>query len=195
MAYAARDDVTDAATACNKAVNRFALELFLKHPVKSLRSSSVKIPRTRLEQIVKLAQFLVKTRAEVNYERLDGSWQPTGVNPSEGPHKVINYFKEIARSLALIHERQEVNDDDVGQIKHIAISSAPSHLRPVLWELVAKGNVDTNRCVELCQVSDTTINDRYLKELKLLDVIDDGQGRNGVLKVYSLSKSLGWPST
>ena len=98
---------------------------------------------------------------------------------------------------SLFTNGKEVNDDDVGQIKHIAISSAPSTPSACAVGVVAKGNVDTNRCVELCQVSDKqpSIIPDSKRIRKLLDVIDDGQGRNGVLKVYSLSKSLAWLST
>jgi hypothetical protein len=192
IAYAKRNDVSDAATKCNRAVNSFVVQFFKAYPCASVSFNSIAISDPQYEHIVKLAQFLVETRAEVVYERLDGSWQPVGVNPSEGPHKVINYFKEIACALALIHERSVVNDDDIAQIRHIAISSTPNHLRPLIWELAAKGQVSTKRGIELCQVSDTTISDRYSRELELLGVIEPLNGQTGVLKVYKLDKSLAW---
>jgi len=195
LAYAKRDDISDAATISNRAVNRFVIEFFKKHPVRSLKGSSVAISTAHRERIVKLADFLVRARSEVNYERINGSWLPTGVSPSEGPHKVIDYFKEIARSLALIHERNAVNDDDIAQIRHIAISSTPSHLRPMIWELERIGKFDTTRAVKLCQVSDTTINDRYAEELNLLGLIEDPQGQQGVTKTYELSRAFAWLKT
>ena len=128
----------------------------------------------------------------MNYERENGSWLPVGVNPSEGPHKVINYFKEIACALALIHERRAVNDDDIAQIRHIAISSTPNHLRPLIWELAAKGEFTTKRGAVLCQMSDTTISERYSKELELLGIIEPPNSQSGALTIYKLDKSLAW---
>jgi hypothetical protein len=192
IAYAERDDISTAETECNQAVNEFVVNFFKKNPPRSMLFSAISIPAPQLERIVKLANFLVKTRAEVIYERLDGNWKPVGVNPSEGPHKVINYFKEIARSHALIHERVGVDDDDIKQVRHIAISSTPSHLRPLLWELASKGELKTRRGVELCQVSDTTITERYSRELELLGVIRKPVHHAGLSFTYKLSQSLNW---
>lgn len=192
LAYAAKDDASEASLECNKAVNRFVINFFKRHPVKSIKSDSITISCAHLEHLVKLASFLVRARAEVGYERLDGNWLPTGVSPSEGPHKVINYFKEIARALALTHERKAVNDDDMAQIRHIAISSTPIHLRPLIWELAAKGEFTTKRGAELCQVSNTTIGDRYSKELELLGIIEPPNSQSGALTTYKLDKSLAW---
>jgi hypothetical protein len=192
IAYAERDDISTAETECNQAVNDFVVNFFKRTPPRSLDFSSIAIHDQHLERIVKLANFLVKTRAEVIYERVGGNWTPVGVNPSEGPHKVINYLKEIARAHALIHERTQINDDDLSQIKHIVISSTPSHIRPLIWELADKGQLDTKRGVELCQVSDTTISERYSLELDLLGVIEIPIQCAGTLCVYKLKTSLGW---
>jgi len=192
IAYAARDDISNVAKRCRQEVNRFVITFFTKHPPRTLPCNSVTISRAHIERIVKLADFLARTRAEVSYERIDNNYIPTGVSVPEGPYKLINYFKEIARSLALIHERDRVDESDIEQIRHIAISSTPSHIRPMLWELAAKGEVDTKRATELCQVSDTTINDRYSEELRLLGLIEDGSWQKGVTRVYKLHQSYAW---
>jgi hypothetical protein len=62
----------------------------------------------------------------------------------------------------------------------------------MMWELVSKGEIDTNRSAEVCQVSDTTIKDRYAQELRLLGVIENVKAQNGVLMVYKLHNSFGW---
>jgi len=192
IAYAKRNDVSDAAAKCNRAVNRFVIEFYRRHPHGSVSFNSISISDQRIERLVKLANFLVKARAEVVYERDNGTYKPVGVKPSEGPHKVINYFKEIACALALIHERRAVNEDDMAQVKHIAISSTPNHLQPLIWELAAKGEFTTKRGVELCQVSDTTISERYSKELELIGVIESPNSQSGAKTVYKLHKSLAW---
>lgn len=192
IAYAKRNDVSDAAAKCNRAVNRFVIEFYKRHPHGSVSFNSVAISDPQYERIVKLANFLVKARAEVNRERENGNYKPVGVKASEGPHKIINYFKEIICALALIHERMAVNDDDMAQIRHIAISSTPNHLRPMIWELATKGEFTTKRGAELCQMSDTTISERYSKELELLGIIEPPNSQNGVLKIYKLAQSLAW---
>ncbi len=192
IAYAKRNDVSDAAAKCNRAVNRFVIEFYRRYPHGSVSFNSIAITDQRIEKLVKLARFLVEARAEVVYERDNGTYKPVGVKPSEGPHKVINYFKEIACALALIHERRAVNDDDMAQIRHIAISSTPDNLRPLIWELAAKGEFTTKRGAELCQMSDTTISERYSKELELLGIIEPPNSRSGALTAYKLAQSLAW---
>ena len=192
IAYAKRNDVSDAAAKCNRAVNRFVIEFYKRHPVGSVSFNSVAISDQRIARLVKLANFLVKARAEVVYERDNSTYKPVGVKPSEGPHKIINYFKEIACALALIHERTAVKDEDLAQIRHIAISSTPIHLRPLIWELATKGKFTTKRGAVLCQMSDTTISERYSKELELLGIIEPSHSRSGALTTYKLDKSLAW---
>lgn len=192
IAYALRNDSAVAADSCNREVNHFVIKFFGQRAPRSVGSDSVTIDDATLRQIVNLALFLVQTRAEVSYERRDRSWEPVAVHPSEGPHKVINYFMEIARAHAMISARGEVNEDDLSQIRHIAISSTPNHLRPMIWELATKGEVDTSTGAKLCHVSDTTISERYSKELELLGVVGALSTQAGKKTVYKLNSSLDW---
>src|SRR6185503_17335202 len=63
LAYAARNDVSQAADQCNRAVNKFVVEFFKAHPVQSVPLGSITISDKHRERIVDLASFLVEARA------------------------------------------------------------------------------------------------------------------------------------
>ena len=175
LAYAASDDAGDAEVECQRTVNWFLEEFFRSHPVGSVDPTTIAFPRPLLAQLVRWARFLVAARAEVKSEKTATDWEPVAAMPPEGPFKVINYLKELARGHALVHGRTEVSEEDVALVADVAISSIPGHLRPIIRELRSTGRVTSRRCEEVCRVSRPTAR-RYLKELAVLGVCDRTQG-------------------
>jgi hypothetical protein len=176
LAYAASDDAGDAEVECQKSVNWFLEEFFRLHPVGSVDPKTIAIPEVLLKQLVRWARFLVTARAEVKSEKAAADWEPIAAMPPEGPFKVINYLKELARGHALVHGRVEVNEGDIALVADVAVSSIPGHLRPIVRELrSAMGRVTSKRCEEVCRVSRPTAR-RYLKELAVLGVGDLTEG-------------------
>lgn len=169
FAYAEKDTASKAEVECNLAVNQFLVNFFGLNPIGSVEPDSIFIPSELSKQIVRWAMFLVKGRTEVRYDFDDDSCNPVSAGTPEGPHKVIDYFKELARGHALIHGRTEVNPSDLELISHVAISSIPIHLRPIVRELRKCLYVDSRRTANLCKVSAPTAR-KYLKELDVLGI-------------------------
>jgi hypothetical protein len=174
-AYAEMDNSGKAEVECNVVVNNFLIEFFKRNPVGSIDSNSIIISSDLSQQIVKWAKFLVKGRAEVKYDKDYAEWEPIAALPSEGPYKVIDYFKELARGHTLIHDRKEVNSSDIEFVSHIAISSIPIQLRPIIRELRISEYVDSGRCEKICLVSRPTAR-KYLKELNVLGIVNLTEG-------------------
>jgi hypothetical protein len=169
LTYAGSDDAGNAEIECQEAVNAFLEQFFTLHPVGSVNPTEIRFPEGHIKKLVRWAQFLVAARAEVRHEKTGSDWEPVAAMPPEGPFKVVNYFKELARGHALIHGRTEVNDEDVALVGHVAISSMPAHLRPIVREFQTAQSVDSSTCKELCRVSAPTAR-RHLQELAVLGI-------------------------
>ena len=175
LIYAAADGADAAEIECQQVVNDFLIDFFTKHPVGSVALEAIRIPEPLLRQLIRWARFLVQGRAEVRYEKEYGTWQPVAVMTPEGPWKVVNYFKDLARGHALIHGRNEVNVADISLVGHVAISSIPGHLRSIIRELRMRKSVDTNTVENLCRVTAPTAR-RYMQEIALLGIAELTKG-------------------
>jgi hypothetical protein len=175
FAYAERGNAGKAEVECNVAINKFLIHFFDKHAIGSIDPTSIIIPSELSKQIVRWAELLVKGRAEIKYEKDYPEWIPIAAKPSEGPWKVIDYFKELASGHALIHERMEVNNEDLEFVSQVAISSIPIHLRPIIRELRKNGFVESSRCEKICDVTRPTAR-KYLEELSILGITNLTKG-------------------
>jgi len=176
LAYALKDEASKAENECSKQVNKFLAEFYRDHPIGTVEPDTITISEDRGRELVRWGNLLVKGRAEVKYESENGSsWQPISAQPPEGPFRVIDYFKELARGHALINERTKVDGPDLELIEHIAISSVPGHLRPIVRQLRRSPSVDSAFAQALCNVSRPTARN-YLKELSLLGIAELTKG-------------------
>jgi hypothetical protein len=194
LEYAKQDNSSKAETACAKAVNDFLLEFFQRNGVGTKKPEKIIISDGFLREMVNWGQLLVKGRAEVRYEKEEQSgYEPIAALKSEAPWRVIGYFKDLARGHALIHGRAEVNESDLELIAHVAISSIPGHLRPVVKALRKETVVNSTHCAALCRVSKPTARN-YLKELSLLGIADltKGSRERNLADEISLSESFRW---
>lgn len=175
LEYAQRDKADNAEIECQRAVNEFLVEFFKAHPVASVPADSITIDVERMRELVRWARFLATARAEIRSEKSGTNWDAVAAMQPEGPWKIVNYFKDIARGRALIHSRSDVDLADLDLIGHIAVSSIPGHLRPIVAKLRDADQVDTSAAISLCRVSDPTAR-RYLRELELLEIVKVTRG-------------------
>ena len=68
-----------------------------------------------------------------------------------------------------------VNHDDLELVGHVAISSIPAYLRPIIHRLREADSVNSTECVDLCKVSKSTAR-KHLKELELLGIVELAKG-------------------
>jgi len=193
LQYAAREDSGEAEEECQRAVNEFLVAFFGQHQVGGVPPEEITIPKDVLREIVQLSQLIVRSRVEVRYERDLGEWEPVAVGQCEGPWKVVNALKELARGHALIHGRGEVTEEDLALVRTVALSSTPSHVRPILRELGVTGQVDSVAVARLCGVSRPTAR-RRLREVALLGlgVLDHGTPENNLPDQISLADEFRW---
>lgn len=165
--YALNGRPDDGSLLCNEEVNNSLCEFFELNPVGTIEPESIVFPRDLLTELTRCAKLLVKGRAEILYERDKAGYEPVAAAPSEGIWRVIDYFKELACGHALVDSRGQLDESDIGLITHVAISSIPGHIRPLLKELRKVDRVTSTECEKLCGVSRPTARKR-LKELELL---------------------------
>ena len=166
LEYAKNGRADWAASESNGAVNWFLREFFASYPVGSVDPETIIFPELLLARLSRLAGFLVIGRAEV-YREYD---VPVSTAPPEGAYKVVNYFKDLALGHALISGRSEVNEIDLQLVEHVAISSVPGHIRPVVRQL-RTADVTSGDCESLCRVSRPTARKR-LRELEVLGIVN-----------------------
>ena len=171
LEFAKNGDSDEAEAACNAAVNDFLCAFYKRHPVGSVDPKSLEFPDPLVRQLVKWATLLVKARACIDYEKTDSEWEPISVRPAEGPWRVVTSLKEIALGHALISGRATVTQDDLDLAGHVAMSSVPGHLRPMILRLREVESLSSSDCKALCGVSAPTARKR-LKELSLLGIVE-----------------------
>jgi hypothetical protein len=111
----------------------------------------------------------------------------------EGPWRVADYLTELAFGHALIHGRDSIDDSDLAIVEHVAISSVPGHIRPLVRKLAESGAVTTTDATGLCGVSHPTARN-YLKELFLLGIggLEKGRPDTNQPDCIALSDQYQW---
>ena len=170
LAYVEQDAASDAENECQRVVNEFVEQFFQAHPVGSVEPEMVGIPHDEAIKIVRLAQFLSHGRREINFEKESGVWIPVSAQPCEGPWKVANYFKEIARAHALLHGRYIVADEDIALVDEIAVSSIPSHLRSILRTMRPTGRITSTEYAKRQRIAKSTAL-RHFSEIEMTGLV------------------------
>jgi hypothetical protein len=193
VAYALNGDAGTAEIMCRCTVHRFLRGFFKKHPVGGTPSKSIRLSEAAGLSITRWTEFLCQGRAEITHEKDGSNWMPIAAMPPEGPWKVINYFKDLARGHALIHGRCTIDDSDLQLVSDVAISSIPGHIRPLVRYLRKGKELDSGNAARLVGVSGTTAR-KYLTELSLLGIADltKGAALTSSSSVVTLSKKYKW---
>ena len=191
--YALRGESKAAEDDCQKAARKFLVNFFRDHPVGSLSPKAIQFSQPRMLQLVRWAQLVCDGRAEVKFEKEKTNWEPVAAAKPEGPWKVVNYFKELAIGHAVICGRNAVDDSDLELVAHVALSSIPGHLRPLIRELRRADRIDSTTAAKLCGVTPPTARN-YLKQLALLGIADLAKGapNANLPDVITLNKRFHW---
>ena len=195
LAYVQRDESSKAEEECCKAVNDFLSEFYQHFEIGKVDPEKISLRVDDARKLVKWAYLLVKGRTEIRYEKEESSsnWEPIAALASESPFRVVGYFKDLVRGHALIHGRTEVEESDLEMISHIAISSIPGHLRPLIRALRQEESVDSTHCTSICKVSKPTAR-KYLRELSLLGIAEltEGSRERNLADEIRLSEFYQW---
>jgi hypothetical protein len=192
-AYAKRDDTSAAEVECRAAVNHFIVDFFKRFPLGGIPQPCIEIPNDHSDAIARWAELLAVGRRAIVYEREGNKYTPVSAATPEGPYKIVDYFKELARGHAMIHERTEVNAEDIALVEHIAISSMPAHLRPIVRALQRSGKISSAECERICRVTRPTAR-RYLLEASLLELgtLRKGDAAANASDLLTLSPRFRW---
>jgi hypothetical protein len=193
VAYAESDCAAQAERRCRRAVSNFLIEFFAMHPIASVTPGDIAFTESARRQLVRWAMLLVAGRAGIRSQQYRKALKPIAAMPREGPYKVVNYFMDLARGHALVHGRNIINPSDVKLVGHIAVSSIPGHLRPIIRALTSRMRIDTNFATILCEVSAPTAR-KYLQQLELLGIVEltKGSSTTNQPDFAKLAKDFSW---
>ena len=189
LEFARRTNTTDAEARCRQICNEFLEEFFKSHPVRSIPESDLTFPEHLLERLVRYVDLMCHLRAGFSMKE-NGVGEKIFSKPElETPYRAITIFKNIAYGSALIHGRDEVNEDDLSQIEHIAYSSMPEQRRLVFQALVESGGeMTTDEVIKRTKMSRPTAL-HYMEELGHLGVVSFERGSPSVI---SLNPQFNW---
>ena len=194
IAYASKDEAGAAEGDCRRAVNSYLEWLFKTHPIGELSPKDIVIGDDATLELVRLARLVTHARAEVKREPNDRKdWIPIGAGTPEGPWKVVNYLKELARGHAIVEGRRSVEEPDLAFVAHVAFSSVPGHIRAVLRQLARAGEIDSTTYERNCGVSRPTAR-THLLETALLGLAerDPGSRESNEPDHITLAKEWRW---
>jgi len=176
LEFAQRTDTTHAEAKCRQICNGFLGEFFKKHPVRSIQEDALTFPVHLLKRLVRYVDLMCHLRAGFSMKE-NGVGEKIFSKPElETPYRAIKIFKNIAYGSALIHGRDEVNEDDLSQIEHIAYSSMPEQRRLVFQALVESGGeMNVNEVIKSTKMSRPTAL-HYMEELAHLGVVSFERG-------------------
>jgi len=136
-AYAADPARNEHFATCHDAVQQFLRTFYEAVPRGSVHSSEVTFSPRRIRLLALWAQVLAALRAPVTRGR-PGTLQAGQIIDVavEYPERMVGVLKNIAVGSALIHDRTAVDDYDLAQVGHIALSSGVASRAKVLRALL-----------------------------------------------------------
>lgn len=169
MALARCGDVETAKGRCQAAVHELLERLYAQHPPASLPSTELTFDDDRLRVLALWAQALVALRATVRRGTVDAI---------EHPERVLGMLRNFALASALVHGRRAVNDYDLAQMTHIAMSSGVAGRQRVFRAVLALGGKGTTTDIEGATGLSTPTVSKYMKELGTVGLANftEGQG-------------------
>jgi hypothetical protein len=193
VAFIENEENSKAQDECQTAMNDLLTEFFRACPVGTVSAGNIQIPSQFSASIARWANFLAHGRAQTKTEKLDNAEAFTSSEPAESPYRIVEYFKDLARGHALMMGRSEVTEEEIGLIAHVAISSIPRHIRPIVRELQRSGVIDTSKCQEIFSVSKPTAR-KYLAQVEALGIAEltKGDSKTNSSDAIHLSKDFHW---
>jgi hypothetical protein len=156
---------------CWAEVQAFLKTLYCHVPHGSIHSSEIAIPEPLLRFLVLWAKVLAKVRATVKWEKKSshdhGDNKESMIHDmvAEQPERMVGILMNIARGSAVVHGRDAVDDYDLAQVAHIALSSGVAGRASVFRALLTSGGTATTPEIRKLSGLSTPTVLRYMKEL------------------------------
>lgn len=136
-----------------------------------LNVSDLVISNKQLEFLAMCAEVVTATRAPLPVERANDDDDDGVGDRREQPERVAQVLKGIALGSALAHGRLQVEDYDLAQVLHIALSSGVPRRQRVLRALLDLGGKATSTEIEDVSGMSRPVVLRGIGELKRLGVV------------------------
>lgn len=173
---------------CQAATRDYLSKLYELVPPRSFTSASIVLDEARSEMLALWAEALVRLRAAVTRIRSQGeSCAVDDENDDElssnyhfvveHPERVADLLTNILRGSALAHGRLVVNDYDLEQVSHIALSSGVVERATAFRALLERGGeASTSELMTITGASrPTTL--RYMAELVVVGLAEKAGSR------------------
>jgi hypothetical protein len=180
LKFAKRNDNPLMEEKCRELTNDFMMELFRMYPSGSFDVNKIEFEDRLLRQLVLYSKTMAILRAFFTFKEGDDDFADRHGKPQiEKEERAIIILKNIALGSALIHGRDYVDDYDISQIKHIALSSMPE-MRRIIFEALLKcsGFATTDKIIEHTKFSKKT-SLHYMKELGHLGICNYEDSADG----------------
>jgi hypothetical protein len=144
--------------ACRIEVHRLLVELYRWYPPGTVKSGIVAFGDSRLRQLAMWADVLTRLRAKMPAQNGRNETDSTEQRePGEHAERVLGMLKNVAIGSALAHGCVSVEDYDLAQVGHVALSSGVEGRGRVFRALLASGGMATTHEVkELAGMSTPT---------------------------------------
>jgi len=192
LEFAKRKNTTDAEAKCRQICNDFLEGFFKSLPIRSISEGDLDFPLHLLKRLVRYVELMCYLRAGFFMDTTKAGVKIFSKPDMEIPYRAIRIFKNIAYGSALIHGRNEVDEDDLNQLEHIAYSSMPEQRRLVFQALVESGGeMTTDEVIKHTKMSRPTAL-HYMEELGHLGVVSFERGDSSTPSVISLKSDFSW---
>jgi hypothetical protein len=172
--YAKHQDIQQRIDACRAQVRDFLLLFHRVYPPDTVKSSSVAFGDSHLRHLALCADVLTRLRART----------PRGseseVEPIEHPERVLGMLKNVAIGSALVHGRVAVDDYDLAQVRHIALSSGVAGRGRVRRALLDNGRTASTWQVEALAGVSTPTALQHMKGLQAVGQVLFIQGKGAM---------------
>ena len=175
--YAKHADIQDRLRACWRAVHDFLCVLYSACPPGSVASGSIAVSELHLKRLAFWADVLTRLRA------LPGQ-------PAEHPERALGMLENIARGSAIAHGQATVNDYDLAQVGHIALSSGVAGRGRVFRALLANGGTATTAEIEKLASMSAPTALRYMEELAAVGLAHFTEGKGNAPATVALVEAF-----
>jgi hypothetical protein len=163
--HAKRAGMAESMAACRVEVRGFLLQVYGCYPPGTVESSIVAFGDSRLRQLALWADVLTRLRAKLPTLDMSEDTKPMEQEePAEHAERVLGMLKSVAVGSALVHGRATVDDYDLAQVGHMALSSGVDGRGRVLRVLLLGRHASAPDVEASARVSRPKAL-RYMKEL------------------------------
>jgi hypothetical protein len=174
--------------ALREKVNALIAEHFKLYSINSVDPKSVAIPKRLQLLLIRYALLIVNGRVAMMKSGTD----EYEASAKEGAQRVLFLLITLCLGLALIARRDHVTGDDLGIIRHVALSSLPQKRRNLLrFIMSAGGHITSTALAKLANISKPTALER-MKELSATGIGSFKAGDQGTSTAATIGLADDW---